>query len=89
MGEVQGAKSVDLEGVQVHPTGLVKPDNADAKIKFLAEALRGVRGSPSSEAKQSKPASAGSKATADGDLDGTSKDFAEDVKTLQNCATTA
>jgi len=29
----------------VHPTGLVKPDDADAKIKFLAaEALRGVGG---------------------------------------------
>jgi len=25
-----------LEWVQVHPTGLVKPDDADAKIKFLA-----------------------------------------------------
>jgi aspartate oxidase len=29
----------------VHPTGLVKPDDADAKVKFLAaEALRGVGG---------------------------------------------
>ena len=28
---------------EVHPTGLVKPDDADAKVKFLAaEALRGV-----------------------------------------------
>merc|ERR1719331_249003 len=45
MGEAIGAKSVDLEWVQVHPTGLVKPDDADAKIKFLAaEALRGVGG---------------------------------------------
>merc|ERR1712070_1284755 len=44
-GEAIGAKSVDLEWVQVHPTGLVKPDDADAKIKFLAaEALRGVGG---------------------------------------------
>merc|ERR1711937_133774 len=35
----------DLEWVQVHPTGLVKPDDADAKVKFLAaEALRGVGG---------------------------------------------
>jgi len=34
-----------LEWVQVHPTGLVKPDDADAKVKFLAaEALRGVGG---------------------------------------------
>ena len=30
-----GAKSIDLEWVQVHPTGLVKPDDADAKIKFF------------------------------------------------------
>merc|ERR1712061_282590 len=45
MGEAVGAKSIDLEWVQVHPTGLVKPDDADAKIKFLAaEALRGVGG---------------------------------------------
>merc|ERR1719311_573268 len=45
MGEAVGASSVDLEWVQVHPTGLVKPDDADAKIKFLAaEALRGVGG---------------------------------------------
>merc|ERR1711992_88642 len=45
MGEVIGGKSVDLEWVQVHPTGLVKPDDPDAKIKFLAaEALRGVGG---------------------------------------------
>jgi len=45
MGEAVGAKSVDLEWVQVHPTGLVKPDDPDAKIKFLAaEALRGVGG---------------------------------------------
>jgi len=45
MGERIGAKSIDLEWVQVHPTGLVKPDDADAKVKFLAaEALRGVGG---------------------------------------------
>merc|ERR1711920_752197 len=45
MGEAIGAKTVDLEWVQVHPTGLVKPDDPDAKIKFLAaEALRGVGG---------------------------------------------
>merc|ERR1719183_2789140 len=44
-GEAVGAKSIDLEWVQVHPTGLVKPDDPDAKIKFLAaEALRGVGG---------------------------------------------
>merc|ERR1712025_1295377 len=45
MGEACGANSVDLEWVQVHPTGLVKPDDPDAKVKFLAaEALRGVGG---------------------------------------------
>eukprot|EP00388_Colpodella_angusta_P006947 GDKJ01020046.1.p1 GENE.GDKJ01020046.1~~GDKJ01020046.1.p1 ORF type:complete len:1145 (+),score=287.29 GDKJ01020046.1:247-3681(+) len=37
-----GAGVVDLESVQVHPTGLVDPKEPDAKIKFLAaEALRG------------------------------------------------
>jgi len=45
LGEGIGAKTVDLEWVQVHPTGLVKPDDPDAKVKFLAaEALRGVGG---------------------------------------------
>merc|ERR1712039_663324 len=45
MGEAIGGKSIDLEWVQVHPTGLGKPDDPDAKIKFLAaEALRGVGG---------------------------------------------
>jgi len=45
MGERVGAKCIDLEWVQVHPTGLVKPDDPDAKVKFLAaEALRGVGG---------------------------------------------
>merc|ERR1711865_249537 len=45
IGEKHGANCVDLEWVQVHPTGLVKPDEADAKVKFLAaEALRGVGG---------------------------------------------
>jgi len=45
MGEAIGGKSIDLEWVQVHPTGLVKPEDPDAKIKFLAaEALRGVGG---------------------------------------------
>jgi succinate dehydrogenase/fumarate reductase flavoprotein subunit len=45
MGEQIGAKTIDLEWVQVHPTGLVKPDEPDAKVKFLAaEALRGVGG---------------------------------------------
>merc|ERR1712226_840396 len=45
IGEAIGAKTVDLEWVQEHPTGLVKPDDPDAKVKFLAaEALRGVGG---------------------------------------------
>jgi len=40
-----GGECVDLEWVQVHPTGLVHPDEPDAKVKFLAaEALRGVGG---------------------------------------------
>jgi succinate dehydrogenase/fumarate reductase flavoprotein subunit len=40
-----GAHGVDLEKVQVHPTGLVDPNEPDAKVKFLAaEALRGVGG---------------------------------------------
>merc|ERR1719482_2684379 len=40
-----GADSLDLEWVQVHPTGLVHPEEPDAKVKFLAaEALRGVGG---------------------------------------------
>merc|ERR1711966_471504 len=45
IGEQIGAKTIDLEWVQVHPTGLIKPDDPDAKVKFLAaEALRGVGG---------------------------------------------
>ena len=45
MGEDFGARTIDLDWAQVHPTGLVKPDDPDAKIKFLAaEALRGVGG---------------------------------------------
>merc|ERR1712078_647916 len=45
MAEAIGAECVDLNWVQVHPTGLVHPDEPDAKVKFLAaEALRGVGG---------------------------------------------
>merc|ERR1719272_2746942 len=45
MGEEAGARTIDLEWVQVHPTGLVDTKNPDAKVKFLAaEALRGVGG---------------------------------------------
>jgi len=40
-----GGGVVDLDHIQVHPTGLVHPDEPDAKVKFLAaEALRGVGG---------------------------------------------
>lgn len=40
-----GAGVVDMEWVQVHPTGLVHPDDPEAKVKWLAaEALRGVGG---------------------------------------------
>lgn len=45
MSMAVGAECVDLEWVQVHPTGLVHPGEPDAKVKFLAaEALRGVGG---------------------------------------------
>merc|ERR1712137_357308 len=37
-----GGGTKDMERVQVHPTGLINPDEPDAKVKFLAaEALRG------------------------------------------------
>lgn len=42
LGQEIGARTLDLEWVQVHPTGLVNPAEPDAKVKFLAaEALRG------------------------------------------------
>ena len=45
MAEAIGAATVDMEWVQVHPTGLVHPDDPKAKVKWLAaEALRGVGG---------------------------------------------
>ncbi|KAI9316695.1 FAD binding domain-containing protein [Dichotomocladium elegans] len=45
MAAAVGANTVDLEKVQVHPTGLVDPNEPDAKVKFLAaEALRGCGG---------------------------------------------
>lgn len=45
MAQAVGANTVDLDKVQVHPTGLVDPNEPDAKWKFLAaEALRGVGG---------------------------------------------
>ncbi|KAI3636739.1 hypothetical protein MIR68_005006 [Amoeboaphelidium protococcarum] len=40
-----GANTIDMDKVQVHPTGLVDPNEPDAKVKFLAaEALRGCGG---------------------------------------------
>ncbi|PWN27814.1 putative OSM1-fumarate reductase [Jaminaea rosea] len=40
-----GGSLIDLEKVQVHPTGLVDPKEPEAKVKFLAaEALRGCGG---------------------------------------------
>jgi succinate dehydrogenase/fumarate reductase flavoprotein subunit len=40
-----GGKGIDMDKVQVHPTGLVDPKEPHAKVKFLAaEALRGVGG---------------------------------------------
>ncbi|OQE36821.1 hypothetical protein PENCOP_c011G02164 [Penicillium coprophilum] len=40
-----GANGIDMDKVQVHPTGLVDPKDPNAKFKFLAaEALRGEGG---------------------------------------------
>lgn len=36
MTKAIGGNTVDLEKVQVHPTGLVDPNEPDAKVKFLA-----------------------------------------------------
>jgi len=45
MSQAVGNELIDLEWVQVHPTGLIHPEEPDAKVKFLAaEALRGVGG---------------------------------------------
>merc|ERR1711977_127966 len=45
MAQELGGGTVDIDRVQVHPTGLVHPDEPNAKVKFLAaEALRGVGG---------------------------------------------
>jgi len=45
MSAAVGNELIDLEWVQVHPTGLIHPEEPDAKVKFLAaEALRGVGG---------------------------------------------
>ena len=45
IAEKIGADTVDLEWIQVHPTGLLNPAEANSKTLFLgAEALRGVGG---------------------------------------------
>jgi flavocytochrome c len=45
MGEAIGAKTIDMDSVQVHPTGLVNVKSPEDKVLFLAaEALRGVGG---------------------------------------------
>lgn len=45
MAQEIGAGALDLEHVQVHPTGLVHMDDPDNRVKFLAaEALRGEGG---------------------------------------------
>jgi len=45
MAQEIGAGTIDLEHVQVHPTGLVHLDDPDNRVKFLAaEALRGEGG---------------------------------------------
>lgn len=42
MAQAVGAGDVDLEHVQVHPTGLINPSDPDSKVLWLAaEALRG------------------------------------------------
>ena len=35
-----GAKGIDLEKVQVHPTGLVDPKEPDAKVRNIIRVLR-------------------------------------------------
>ena len=45
MAQEVGGELVDMEWIQVHPTGLVQPSDPDNKVKWLAaEALRGVGG---------------------------------------------
>ena len=45
LAESVGGVAIDMEWIQVHPTGLVHPDDPNAKVKWLAaEALRGCGG---------------------------------------------
>jgi len=42
LGRAIGAKMVDMEAVQIHPSGFMDPTNRDSSTKFLApEAIRG------------------------------------------------
>jgi len=42
LGRAIGAKTVDMEAVQIHPSGFMDPTNRDSSTKFLApEAIRG------------------------------------------------
>ncbi|PSR99152.1 FAD dependent oxidoreductase [Coniella lustricola] len=43
--EAVGAQLIDMDSVQIHPTGFVQPSDPDARVKFLAaEMLRGGGG---------------------------------------------
>ena len=37
MGEAIGARSIDLEWVQVHPTGLVEPDDPEVFRRWMGK----------------------------------------------------
>ena len=45
MAMAVGCETIDLDWIQVHPTGLINPADPDNKWKYLAaEALKGVGG---------------------------------------------
>jgi chromosome segregation ATPase len=79
LDEARNKETASIQAFQMLKQGL------EDAIKFSNKEM--------DEAKQSKSASAEAKATAEGDLDVTSKDLAEDIKTLQelhhNCMTKA
>lgn len=81
-GQLETARNKETASIQAYQ--LLKQGLEDS-IKFANKEM--------DEAKQSKSASEESKATAEGDMDITSKDLAEDIKTLQdlhhNCMTKA
>merc|ERR1719460_2709279 len=80
--QLDAARNMETASIQAFQ--MLKQGLEDA-IKFVNKEM--------DEAKQSKSASAEAKATAEGDLDVTSKDLAEDIKTLaelhHNCMTKA